>query len=361
MSFNKFKTIVLVCNLVLITTFTSLQSYAYSWDSCNGSKLDWDGSSINFKISTYSYPAGGSYNTVIRRAGQSWNNIPSNFTMSFTDEYRTSTTFGNNISEIAYGYPSGMDGAIGLTRHSTGTCGGFYTINYEIDEADIHMSSQTTDGWRTYTHSSAEDEALRVNGINFEATMLHELGHAVGLGHESRSNSVMAVGSSPYRTQGSVVLPFRDDMLGFQYLNGASGTKVDIGGRTYTFTSSNGSAGAEAVVTPLNSFSTNYSVGDTISVTHGIENLGTAPITTAFKVKWYLSTNDYISTYDKQLPVYATWGRLTARGTYTHSNTIPDVPAGHYYIGYLVDADNAVAEFTSSNNRIAIKKIYISK
>ena len=88
------------------------------------------------------------------------------------------------------------------------------------------------------------------------------------------------------------------------------------------------------------------------SVQSDVRNIGTAS-TGGFYVHYYASTNDYISTADYLIgSVYvssiAAYGSANADWTGTFPGT---VPAGSYYVGWLIDRDNTVTEIDEGNNK----------
>ncbi len=88
-----------------------------------------------------------------------------------------------------------------------------------------------------------------------------------------------------------------------------------------------------------------------VTITNGIRNVGTAT-SGNYYVHYYASTNNYISIYD----YYIGTSTLESTGAFgtdsaTFTGTLPaDIPAGVYYIGWIIDKDNNVAEFDEGNN-----------
>ncbi len=88
-----------------------------------------------------------------------------------------------------------------------------------------------------------------------------------------------------------------------------------------------------------------------VTLTNGIRNVGTAS-SGNYYVHYYASTNDYISTFDYYIGT-STLESTLAFGTdgATFTGTLPDIPAGLYYIGWIIDNDDTVDEFDETNNR----------
>ena len=88
-----------------------------------------------------------------------------------------------------------------------------------------------------------------------------------------------------------------------------------------------------------------------VSLSNGIRNVGTAS-SGNYYVHYYASTNDYISTAD----YYIGTSTLESTGAFgidtaTFTGTLPDIPAGVYYIGWIIDKDDTVDEFDEGNNK----------
>ena len=88
-----------------------------------------------------------------------------------------------------------------------------------------------------------------------------------------------------------------------------------------------------------------------VTLTNGIRNIGTAT-SGNYYVHYYASTNDYISTFDYYIGT-STVENTGAFGTdsATFTGTLPDMPAGVYYIGWIIDNDDTVDEFDETNNK----------
>ena len=91
--------------------------------------------------------------------------------------------------------------------------------------------------------------------------------------------------------------------------------------------------------------------GVSLSLTANLKNQGTATAP-ASTVRWYLSTDNLITTADTPLASVST-ASLTAGSTRSVSATatVPiSVPAGTFYIGAIADPDNGVPETNETNN-----------
>ena len=106
---------------------------------------------------------------------------------------------------------------------------------------------------------------------------------------------------------------------------------------------------------------------DTLTVTSHVRNVGTAALTSGFYVHYYASTNTYISTSDYLLGsdyIPLSGGSPLnpfASASASWSNIVPaSIPAGNYYIGWIIDKDNNIDEFDETNNAAYESLISIS-
>ncbi len=103
--------------------------------------------------------------------------------------------------------------------------------------------------------------------------------------------------------------------------------------------------------------SLNISPGDDFTVRSVVRNNGTATydgfysIAPSINVSFYASDNEYISEYDYHLGDVS----LSSIDPFDWEDAIlstdfPDIPSGDYYIGWLIDSNDALGEFEEFNN-----------
>ena len=95
-----------------------------------------------------------------------------------------------------------------------------------------------------------------------------------------------------------------------------------------------------------------------VTLTNGLRNVGTAT-SGNYYVHYYASLNTYISTGDYYIGTSTVQNTgAFGTGSATFTGTLPaSIPAGVYYIGWIIDKDNNVAEFDETNN----KAVYVSQ
>ncbi|MHA2121504.1 MAG: carboxypeptidase regulatory-like domain-containing protein, partial [Promethearchaeota archaeon] len=91
------------------------------------------------------------------------------------------------------------------------------------------------------------------------------------------------------------------------------------------------------------------------TVSNDVRNVGTAS-TGGFWVHYYASTNNYISTSDYLIGSdYVSSVSAFNSGSASWTGTFPaSIPAGVYYIGWIIDKDNSITEFDEANNKAYI-------
>lgn len=310
---------------------------AANWNTCSGNNIRWNNSRADMYISTKSFPATSAWDVDLQDAMWHWNNVKgSGFNFYVGRDTDGTHSSGNGVNEIYFdGAETGSALAVTEVRSH---CYWFFGYNYGIDETDIAFNSNLA--WNT----GAISYSNLGSPYSFEGVALHELGHALGLNHEDRW---MAIMNSIYPNSGPLGYykewdPIADDRFGARVLYGDGTSEVDVAGSAFTHTGS-GTSG-------LVSSSTYAYRGGYANLQFTFSNLGTASRT--FDVGFYLSTNDFISTGDTLLGTnYGASGTTGFTGTFSRSLYIPTwVTPGTYYLGFLIDPNNAFAESNESNN-----------
>jgi len=311
---------------------------AYNYNTCNGNAIRWNSGWTNMAISTTSFSPGSSWDGDIQNAMWHWNNVKgSGFNYYYLRGTSGTHQFGNGVNEMYFDGAEASGSTLAVT-HISSHCYWFFGWNYGIDETDIAFN--TNAGWNT----GAFNYANLGSPYSFEEVAEHELGHALGLNHENRW---MALMNAYYPDGGTLGYykehdPNGDDRLGARALYPDGTTEIDVAGSAFKFT---GTATSGLVSSP-----TLAARGSTVNIEWTFANLSTA--TETFDVGFYLSSNDFISTYDTLLATnYGAWGSSGFTGTFTRSLYIPTwITPGTYYLGFLIDPYNQLPDVNKGNN-----------
>jgi len=316
---------------------------------------EWGGNTVTMRGAVNSFPVGvwrTSLQTVVDRFNQS----PSNwfFGQSWGD---TSVGIDNGQSEVWFSSSSSYSPAVCYTQYSW--------WSGDIIEADVIFWNGVA-----YTTSMNKTSLWPYGGASrpFETTAMHEYGHAAGLGHENDEYNIMGQDWTHIHLNATTCRSYigEDGCDGLMALYGRwSGYDCqDLAMTHWKYLGESGeysthqlcrmytSAGSTLPSTAFNGQRRyNVTKGTTVRAEFSYENLGETSKTV--KVGYYISTNSTISTGDRFLG----YGTVTidCDGVYTTSNTYlympTDLTSGStYYLGGIIDYDNAVAEIDSSNN-----------
>lgn len=321
-----------------------------SYKTCNGRKQTWLKDNTTLYLSPVSFPEGSIFTKQTHDMIQQWNNVTgSNFKFHIGVDNDNYAEYGNKKNEV-YFYPLGKDSTTLGVTHRSMKCGWFFGNIWGYQETDIEINSDKN--WTSSSYTGVVSNNL----TNFKPVMLHELGHALGLGH---SDHQLAVMNTYYPSGGSVgyyeeTTPLPDDRWGLKILYPDNSSGRDVAVSRFK-----GDGEGHLRYNQLNKAWMDRKTGDTISVEYTILNLGTTD--ESVTIQFYISTNDYISTYDTYLGS-TTW---TMPG-YSQANasktiTIPNLSNGQYYLGFIVDPMNNIPETNENNNQVSImSKVEIS-
>jgi len=184
--------------------------------------------------------------------------------------------------------------------------------------------------------------------FNFTLVATHELGHGLGLDHQS---STVATMNDVYPNGGTVgnsnaIQPLADDVLGDRVGYGTCCTANDVYASAYR--------SINATQTDLIPAPAVVSAGQSATFQATIGNRGTGTVN-PLRVEYYLSTDRFIDRNDTFLGA-ATFSLGSGfAGTHSATVTIPsNQPTGSYYFGWIVDPLASIAEVDESNNAVAL-------
>ncbi|MDG9670119.1 matrixin family metalloprotease [Hahella sp. CR1] len=325
--------LVLLATLCLAAPFAG----AYTYRTCDGNAIKWNGNQTTMYISTTSFPAGSTWDSRLQNAMWHWNNVKGSRFLYYVNRDTDGSHNDNNGRNEVYLDNSlgGSTLAVTLTRYH---CYWLFGYQYGIDETDIGFNNNI--GWNLGDLNYAN----LGSPYSFESVALHELGHALGLLHEDRW---MATMNSYYPNSGPLGHykewdPLADDRLGSRVIYPDSTTETDIAGSVFKHT---GTGTSGLVSSPTYAYR-----GSNVTIEFTFSNQSTA--TKTFDISFYLSSNNYISTGDTYLGSnYGAWGSQGFTGTFSRTLYIPTTVApGTYWLGFIVDPNNAISESVESNN-----------
>jgi len=332
-------------------------AFSYKYCGSSGNKIKWGGTSKRLYASTVSFPA-GYWQNGIQNTINIFNNNPSRFRYSLSMD-SGGVGRGNGQSEIWFSSSLCAPACAYQYYH----CYWLFGWRYGMNEVDIVFS--TSSRW---TASSAKSGLIRYGGPSrpLQSTGVHELGHGLILNHVNYEYNVMGTDFEHMHANGSIARTYvgedaADGMIaiygnrgGWQDLSvthwkysGASGAYSD---HTRTVIRNNRGAILPRVTVGRE---TGYRVtrGSWIQAEFTFENNGSNTIS-SIPIGFYISTNDYISTYDRRV---ATRTLTLARdGVYT-SSTWVYIPTNlganrNYWLGAIIDYTNRTAEKVENNN-----------
>jgi len=335
---------------------------AYTTYTCLGDKLKWNGNTARLRPSATSFPAGSAYTAALDEAISTWNNNPSNF--YFTTSYNEpSVGMGNGESEVWFSNDASiLSGAPAIT-YTWWNCYWLFGNHVNYTEADVIFDVNVA-----WSPSNTKGQLWPYGGRArpFQTTAMHELGHALGLGHENRTYNIMGEDWTHIHANGGTTkaYPGEDASHGAVFLYGLwSASPQDVGVVHWRYVGASGEYSTHARTRLFNTSGAELSrfmdageprywvrPGDTIRLELTYENNGA---TTQYPtVEFYLSTNDYISRSDTYLSnTTMTLVRSTVLTT-THTLTLPSwlVPGTNYHVGALIDPTSLIGESNESNN-----------
>src|SRR5262249_44987182 len=148
--------------------------HAYSYRTCNGDKIVWDGAWTNLYLNTISFPVGSIWDTRAQNMMARWNAVPRcafAFYVGYDTDGPVSKTNGKN--EIYFKNIDGASGTLAVTSSRWNLC----VFSSSLSETDVAFD--VGESW--YTGAPAYSSS----SISFQSVALHEFGHSLGLLHEN--------------------------------------------------------------------------------------------------------------------------------------------------------------------------------
>lgn len=256
------------------------------------------------------------------------------------NKWNGQSNFDFSFSASGYDDPCGSnpDGT-NSHRFSTNNCGDgwnsstlaitttWFTNSGDIIDTDIVFNSGNF-SWSVY------DGPIGAS-IDFRRVAVHELGHALGLGHSSSSAAIM----QPTVTN-TIIDPQADDINGMRSIYGGSG-----GGNGNDFIVQNSSLTSSSVLP-----------GNTTTARTEQHYTGSSSATLNPRVGYYLSTNTTLGASDTLLGTDSS--TLSISDTEDDESSTIRIPSstapGSYFILFVADHDDQFSENNESNNTQAV-------
>jgi len=335
------------------------RAMGYSYYLVGGSPIVWPNGVAARYLSPSTFAPGSAPADVILDAMEQWSTQPA-------------TQFGYAYALLDQDYPiDHFDGfsdtaAVPSSQLDPGVLGVTYLVNdgAEWFDADIVFSSNPLNiGYNFLAAPPCNVLAYPTagTGFSFPLVVLHELGHALGLGHDPQGNespgSAWFVGTMNPRYpsggtlgQDHAIELHTDDRNGVRFLyphSGPSGdSRVDLALAEF------GSGPTVGKALPLSAMPSNVYPGEELVARSFIENLGTTH-------EFFIAQGFYLSVDDSIEPTDTPLGTLLwdiAFGDALEFDVATDVPsdiaAGTYWFGSIIDAHDTVAEADETNNAV---------
>lgn len=318
---------------------------AYSWYTVNGVPVIWPTATDTRWLSAATFPPGSEAEIIVLAAAGAWNITGGSswvYTAGPASISPPDLFDGYSYTEAVPGSYFGDPGILAVTLLGND---GYYWA-----DMDTLINAEAPNGWGWNLDPAPSPEVLMnpgLYGFSLLQVVMHEYGHAFGLGHE---DAVAAMMNSFYPNGGTfglenVIEPHADDRLGQRALY-PGGIFTDLGNCNFYLADYGWSA-------PLIFTPTTVDPGGQIAARIQVENLGTTFVTD-IRQGFYISEDPVIDTGDRLLGTLI-WSSMGsgASGQYDIIIDIPDdVASGTWYLGSILDDTDRVVEAFDDNNAV---------
>jgi hypothetical protein len=341
-----------------ITWLGSDRAAAFSYFSYGGYSVIWYDGYADRYLSTITFQEGDDPDVLYRASMGQWSDVWGSsfyYRYGYVDEADT-------VIDPQDGYS--MTVAVPADSLDPGVLAVTYMVNYMDEWYDMDMVfADVPDGvgWHMLTNPDFEvtGNPEPDNGFSFYLVALHELGHAIGLGHDpvgdEPAGTSWLIGTlnpgypagGPIGNQNIIEL-HADDRRGTRFLYpGSSAPTIDLGNAGYSARGPRLGRAEPSFFTP-----SPITPDQELTLWATIENFGNVAVSNV-RQGFYLSTNNVIDANDLALG-HLFWNLGTGtscRIEFGAATDIPDLPAGTYYVGSILDDLHQVTEEYEDNNQ----------
>jgi len=332
--------------LFALATVAGSPASAYDYNHCVGDRIDWGRTSVTFYPSRIAFPTGSVERSALDAAFDAWNNHAPGTRFRFATVYDDAPTWASGDGKNSVGFTNEYNWGANTLAVALRSWSCYLWGDGDLTEVDVMFRPLPAGSWTFVTSPPSPPSP---NGPYYLSLVgIHELGHAFGLNHQQ---GVIGTMNDTYPSGGTLgnlnlIHPHSDDVYGNRVGYGTCCTERDVYANAYKSTSSTTTDWISAPYQAYRGYPVNFqfTIGN-----RGTTNEGSA------RVQYYLSTDRFISTSDTYLGA-ATFS-LNSGGTSTFNAwvTIPaSQPGGSYYLGWIVDPLNSIAEIDEANNAVAL-------
>jgi len=291
---------------VALTALTLTAVDARAWRpirECDGRAGRWEDGPPFFRLHPVWGDPATDWGQAFERAMTAWNNVAgAHAIIDWRREAQLDQIgFSNGRSEVTVVRQAALDGSLGLTRTRNETCPPTWmwwrTDNGQLIEADVMIAGDTTmyeapvpncDEYDGYAQGNGPTAPVAAQSwrATREATIIHELGHALGLGHENDVMTLMMERSGEGRYCGTPQFaPHPDEIGAMQALYGDGRVQHDLAASSMRF------ARSDRVDMTMPRATVTGCAGRLVEMSYSVANRGTEPLD--YDVFWYASEAPY--------------------------------------------------------------------
>ncbi|MCA9293472.1 MAG: matrixin family metalloprotease [Phycisphaerales bacterium] len=347
-----------VCAVAAVLCCCSAQTLGFSYYTFGSTPVTWPGATATRYLSPGVFPEGSDTEYLYLSAMGLWEIVPG-ATFNY-DAFR-------NDQEYAIDNFDGFSDttAVDASQLDPGTLGITFLVNnnaawYDTDQ--VYSANPDGVGWDFETNPTCDVVATPspTNGYSFFLVATHELGHALGLGHDPIGNEppgflwYIATMNPGYPAGGpvgqdNIIEVHADDRAGLRALYPGSGaTQRDLAASMFS------SSTIAGLAIPIAAVPNTALPGDSTYIISCIENFGTSSHLQVTH-RFYVSDDPVIEETDEDIG-FLEWdmapGDVLEFAVEVQLDA--DMAAGPRWFGSIIDDGNSIAEIYEDNNAAVI-------